>query len=447
MEHFSNIESSSEKDKLVNKRKSINLTYGKNEKYNIDFLNKGSRLVIEAKTFSDILTIIYSSTFSLEDIKKVKYFNDDYKSIDDCLSEIFDGLNKNETNIEKINEETININIPLNKKYPFITFSLKKIEKNENQKYSELLNIVINLKKQQESEIKFLKNKINFLENLLKAKTNVDYKKGLESFSGSVIEMTCFGKNEIEKYFDLKQDYSDLKKTYYNKNPNCFSLVFKCKDDKDIPKVVEAFKKIKNDYYASKDMLTRVENNKLFVEILFDAKDLFEMDFNLDAICFSSGESLIIKTKAIPKDIFEEFNEAKMLNFILDTELEFKNLSPQLQIFAYYFQIVASLFPTYLQEIIKDIYFNLVNGNYKYKVPKSLIEGKVEEIYSSLKNIIYDFAIVLLRLNNFEEYKKINFDEIEFNLISTKYKVGFNYKLKVPNYNELIDNFINGKIK
>lgn len=170
MSHDSNIVSSSENPKLVNKKKSINLIYGKNEKYHIDFINEGSRLVIEAKTFSDILTIIYSNKFTLEDIKKVKYFNEDYKSIDDCLAEIFDGLNKTETNIEKINEETININIPLNRRYPFIAFSLKKLEKNENQKYSELLGIVINLKKQQESEIKFLKNKIKFLANLLKAK-------------------------------------------------------------------------------------------------------------------------------------------------------------------------------------------------------------------------------------------------------------------------------------
>lgn len=162
MSHDSNIVSSSEKSNLVNKKKSINLIYGKNEKYYIDFINEGSRLVIEAKTFSDILTIIYSNKFTLEGIKKVKYFNEDYKSIDDCLAEIFDGLNKSETNIEKINEETININIPLYRRYPFITFSLKKLEKNENQKYSELLNIVINLEKQQESEIKFLKDKINF---------------------------------------------------------------------------------------------------------------------------------------------------------------------------------------------------------------------------------------------------------------------------------------------
>ena len=52
------------------------------------------------------------------------------------------------------------------------------------------MNIILNLKNNQENEIKMLKNKINFLENLLKAKNNKDYKKGLELFNGSVIEMT-----------------------------------------------------------------------------------------------------------------------------------------------------------------------------------------------------------------------------------------------------------------
>lgn len=69
---------------IQNKRKSINLLCGKDEKYSIDFINEGSRLSVEAKTFSDILTIIYSEKFSLEDFKKVKFFNDDYNSIDEC---------------------------------------------------------------------------------------------------------------------------------------------------------------------------------------------------------------------------------------------------------------------------------------------------------------------------------------------------------------------------
>lgn len=256
--------------------------------------------------------------------------------------------------------------------------------------------------------------------------------------------MTCFGRNEIEHFFDLKQEFAYFrqKDNYGNKYPNFFSFVFKCKDDKDIPFVVDLFKKVKNDYNNSDQIFTRVKNNKLFVEIRFNATDLFEMDLFLDNLCFSSEESLIIKTKAIPRNMYEEFNEEKILKFILDTELEFSNLSPQLQIFAKAFQNIAKIFPSYIQEIIKDIFLNLLNGNYKYKAQKSLIEGNVETIYKSLKDLIYNFSMRIIDIKKFKEYKKINFDEIEFNLISTKYQAGFNYKIRVPNYNELIDDFI-----
>jgi len=432
---------------IQNKKKSIELIYGKDEKYFIDFINEGSRLSIEAKTFSDILTIIYSEKFSLEDIKKVKFFNDDYKSIDECLAEIFEGIDKNEAKIEKSKIDTITLKVRLSKRYEII-FPLKKLEKNENQKYQELLDIILNLKNNQENEIKFLKDKINFLENLLKAKKNENYKKGLELFNGSVIEMTCFGRNEIEKYFDFTQEYAYFnEKNYGYKYPNFFSFVFKCKDDKDIPLVVDSFKQIKNNYGDSDNIFTRVKDNKLFVEIRFDSPDLFELELNLDSLCFSSGQSLIIKTYAIPRDMFDGFNKEKMLKFILDTELEFSNSSPQLQIFAMAFQNIAEIFPSYIKNIIKDIYINLLNGNYKYKIPKKLIEENVETIHNNLKNIIYFFSIDLLRIQNFKEYKKINFDEIEFNLISTKHQAGFNYKIKVPNHNELIDDLIIEKVK
>ena len=164
-------------------------------------------------------------------------------------------------------------------------------------------------------------------------------------------------------------------------------------------------------------------------------------------MCFSSGQSLIIKTDAIPRDMFEEFNKEKILKFILDTDLEFSNSSPQLQIFAKAFQKITEYFPHYLQDIIRDIFINLLNGNYKYKPTKKLIEDEVETIYNSLKDVIYCFSIELLNIGQFKEYKKINFNEIEFNLLSTKYKAGFNYKIKVPKHNELIDDLINERVK
>ena len=160
------VKSESKKIAVKNKSKSIKVNYGQDELYTVDFINEVSKLSIVAKTSSDILSLIYTNKFSLEDIQKTKYFNN-YESIDDCLEEIFAKLDKNEAKIEKINDSTINIKIPLdNIRSPFIEFSLIKREKNDNEKYSELLNIV-----------QHLNNRINFLENLLKAKNNKDYKK------------------------------------------------------------------------------------------------------------------------------------------------------------------------------------------------------------------------------------------------------------------------------
>ena len=147
---------------LKNKRKT--LTCGKDEEYSIDFINEGSKLKIIAKKESDILSIIYSSTFSLEDIKKFSFFGNDYESIDDCLDEIFDKLEKrdkdeNKTVIEKKDSELITITISkFSKRCPTIYFTLKKQEKNDNEKYDELLDIVVKMKKNQENEIKKLKN-------------------------------------------------------------------------------------------------------------------------------------------------------------------------------------------------------------------------------------------------------------------------------------------------
>ena len=430
------------KPEIKNKRKTVNVVFGKDEKYSIDFINEGSKLSIIAKTSSDIISLIYSNKFSLEDIKKTRFFID-FESIDECLAQIFLNLDKNETQIEKINDSTINIKIPLyNIRNPFIQFPLMKREKNENEKYSELLNIITNIKKSHENEIQLLKNKINFLENLLKAKNNKDYKKGLESFKGSVIEITCFGRNEIDNYFDLKKDYALINK---NEKYNFLSFVFKCKNDNDIPLVTEAFNRIKNEYDDTGNIFTRVKNNKIYIDVRIHSTDLFEIErYNLDDLCFSSGESIIIKTEAIPRDFIEEYNEEKILKILLGIEVEFSNLSPQMQIFAQSFQSVAEelYFGDFLKDIIKDIYVNLLNGNYKYKIEKYLIEEHCRNIQEYLGRHICDFTTNTLKINKFREYKKVNFDEIEINLITAKYKGGFNFKFKVPKYNEIIEDFV-----
>ena len=432
MEHK---KSESNNPSVKNKSKSIKVIYGQDELYTVDFINEVSKLSIVAKTSSDILNLIYSNKFSLEDMKKTKFFTI-YDSIDDCLEQLFVNLDKNETTIEKINDSTINIKVPLYIKIsPFIEFHLVKKDKNENEKYSELLNIV-----------QHLNNKINFLENLLKAKNNKDYKKSLETFKGTVIEVSCFGKNEIDNYFDLKQDYAIRKQ---EDKYNFLSFVFKCKDDNDIPLVVEAFNKIKSQYDDTGNIFTRVKNNKIYIEVRLRSTDIFEIE-NLDLgdLCFSAGESVIIKTEAIPRDIIGEYNEEKMLKMLLGIEVEFSNLSPQMQLFAKFFQQISEklYFSSFLKDIVRDIYVNLLSGNFKYKLKKYLIENEIKNIHDFFCDYIVIFATNILNIQRFKEYKKINFDEIELNLISSKYQAGFNFKIKVPQYNELIDDILNGKI-
>jgi hypothetical protein len=169
------MEKPSEKTKILNQSKKIELKSGDNKKYDIEFINQTTTLRIEAKSFNDMLPEIYSNVSTLEDIKKVKFFNDDYKSIDECLSEIFDKLDRNETKLE-MGKDELNIIVPLSKRYE-ICFLLKKEEKNDNVKYNELFELVKKMKAEQETEVKSLKEKINYLEDLLRIKKERGKKK------------------------------------------------------------------------------------------------------------------------------------------------------------------------------------------------------------------------------------------------------------------------------
>jgi len=110
--------------KKKNEKKTIRLISENKNQYTIDFLNCINSLKIEAKLLNGMIQEFYINQFTLEDIKKVKFFNDDYESIDDCLSEIFDRLDKNESQMKFENDELVII-VPLSKRYE-IKFPLKK---------------------------------------------------------------------------------------------------------------------------------------------------------------------------------------------------------------------------------------------------------------------------------------------------------------------------------
>ena len=101
------------------------------EKFQIKIESLGNNLSVYAKKelkFS--LSEEFQSKFSLDDIKKVRYFQI-YDSVDECLEDIFKGINTSKSSLKKENNNLI-ITIPLlNKKYPSISFSLKEKVKND----------------------------------------------------------------------------------------------------------------------------------------------------------------------------------------------------------------------------------------------------------------------------------------------------------------------------
>ena len=110
------IPKSKEIEKLENIKKTVIISSGKNN-YEIDFLNEINILSIVAKRKEGLFPVQYKGEFILEDIKKVGLFHD-YKSIDECLFEIFEGLDSKPTLTEKDNQIII-LSVPLHtKKYP-----------------------------------------------------------------------------------------------------------------------------------------------------------------------------------------------------------------------------------------------------------------------------------------------------------------------------------------
>ena len=149
--------------KIENKEKTISLSIDK-KIFTVEFKNEIEYLSIVASYQESLFLVKYKGKFTLSDIKKVGLFRD-YESIDECLFEIFEGLNSEPTLTEKDNLNII-ITVPLHtRKYPEITFTLKKLEKNESQKYDELVNVLLNMKNEKDKEIKELKDKVENLKN------------------------------------------------------------------------------------------------------------------------------------------------------------------------------------------------------------------------------------------------------------------------------------------
>lgn len=170
-------------DEIKNKSIEFNATSDKGNNFKIIFENQIDNLLIIAK--SDSLKANYKNISTLSQIQEVKLFLT-YDSIDECLFEIKEGIEKNEN---KIIEETntLILTIPLsNKKYNQIIFTLNKYEKTEKEKIQDLLSKedekekeIDLLKKENEN----LKSRIDKVEKELKEMTDCLLTKKMFNFT------------------------------------------------------------------------------------------------------------------------------------------------------------------------------------------------------------------------------------------------------------------------
>ena len=91
--------------KIENTLKTLTLLVDK-KTFKVDFKNEIDFLSVTAKLQDGLFPVHYTGKFSLKDIKKVGLFRD-YESIDECLFEIFEGLNSTPKVSEQDNENII----------------------------------------------------------------------------------------------------------------------------------------------------------------------------------------------------------------------------------------------------------------------------------------------------------------------------------------------------
>ena len=109
---------------LKNKEKLFEVISNTNKHYFIKILNKVNSILISCYYQKEISKTEYESEFDINYLKKVKLFSI-YDSIDECLDQIFAGIDTNKTIINE-NSNNIILTIPLNNiKYKEIKFEIK----------------------------------------------------------------------------------------------------------------------------------------------------------------------------------------------------------------------------------------------------------------------------------------------------------------------------------
>ena len=195
---------------LKNKEKLFEVISNTNKHYFIKILNKVNSILISCYYQKEISKTEYESEFDINYLKKVKLFSI-YDSIDECLDEIFAGIDTNKTIINE-NSNNIILTIPLNNiKYKEIKFEIKEKEKNDKQKLEELFTI-INLQQKEivnlKSENSNLKEKITKIENdikdLLQFKNEIMEERKI-SIDSNIINNNLSYKKSLKKWINPNQ--------------------------------------------------------------------------------------------------------------------------------------------------------------------------------------------------------------------------------------------------
>ena len=465
-----------EQKKIENTQKNISLTHD-NKIFSIEFKNEIDFLSVTASYQESLFPVKFTGKFGLNDIKKVGLFRV-YDSIDECLFEIFEGLNSNPSITEKDNLNII-IKVPLHtKKFPEITFILKKVEKSESQKYDELVNVLLKMKNEKDEkdkEIKELKNKIENLEKLLNVKkeqkTNIEDSE--EKFDGTKIEIFTIGNDEYFDFFPKKNQCQE------NICGFILSIILEC-NEKDIKDVVDSFNKYKVDiknlcHISSEDEEFNIitNNNKIIINILMKNeisegnKNKRKRDIIFDefisqdtfgalGIFASIGMKIILKSKISLLDVSEITNEEK-LDIINNTMINLKG-----DIMIYKILLGIAIIYLYKNDIIKkddekiffdflnDIYLSIANGNLNYSIKdEELLDNLKDKIIINLIKPISVQCVNMFKDQKYRVFQKINFNKIKIGFVgSPKHNVGIlGLKFESPKNNEFIDKVLNGKIK
>ena len=464
--------------KIENKFKSAKIVIGK-KTLKVDFTNEIDNLSVVAKDINSLFPVEYKGKFSLEDIKKVGLFRD-YESIDECLFEIFEGL-ETPTGVEEDNLNII-IKVPLKvRRFPEITFPLKQIKKKDSEKYEELVEIISNMNNQKDKEITELKAKINYLENFLRVK-NKNVKESSSSFEGSTFEIFNIGKDEYFNYFPEKNKYKKDIKDFL------FTIILEC-NEKNVKEIIDVFNQYKNEiknmFFTggdAEDLDINIRNNKDkiyidFLELYVDNKDeklndekkeeakeekkkdwLFDEIMDSHGIAYfpfiANGLKAKLTTEVNFVNLFEE-NEEKIDKMIYNTKLDFEGEIIMLKIFMSFLILLSNSGKNgdskVFYYLINDIFLSVINGDFHYTIKNQDMFNDYKKDKRDLLNFLRDLGyngVNFFKEPKFRVFQKINFNKIKVGILgSPLFKVGYvGVKFESSKNNEFIDKILNDTI-